>query len=422
MGTGITPASAELPSLTFTHQMGLVLTANFIANPFTPAIIGKFNGLILPDTQLPAPNGTATSNDTVGFLTATVTSTGSFSGQVKMAAQVFSISGVFDNTGLARFGTTRTTSLTLVPTSGLPWLEVVLHLDLTGTTSKITGTVTRKERSVITAVSNIDADRAFYSTTNKVSSALAGTTSKSYTLVFKHRSSQSGLTATEYPQGDGYATGTVKTDGTVSFTGMLADNTAVTLSAPLSKNDQWPLFTQLYSLKGAVVGMVKVQSASTTDMDSSAGLLWLRPYQSVQWYPFGWPDSIGLDLIGSIYNGPPASVYPGLAAVDAMNGNAKLTFYAGKLTASQIKFVNLSPTNALTRAPTNDTTFTATIVPASGLLKGTFNHTDTTKPAWQGVLFPKAGANQGGYGYFMTASPEVIDGTGESGAVHFESK
>lgn len=108
--------------------------------------------------------------------------------------------------------------------------------------------------------------------------------------------------------------------------------------------------------------------------------------------------------------------------MDTLNGNATLTFADGLLSGPVTKNVNIHPTtSAATRAPTTDTSYTFTLVPASGLISGTFTHSNATKPAWQGVLMQK-GANKGGYGYFMTVSPKVIDGTGVSGGVKLLAK
>lgn len=47
--TGVTPAAQELPALTFIMQPGLVLTANFILNPFTVDVAaGVFHSLVAP--------------------------------------------------------------------------------------------------------------------------------------------------------------------------------------------------------------------------------------------------------------------------------------------------------------------------------------------------------------------------------------
>ena len=415
-GTNITAAMMELPTLTFTHREGLTLTAHFKSNPFTSAIIGTFTGLVLPSTIAPAPSGTLASNGTVGWISANVLSTGAFTGTLKIDGLTLPMSGIFDNEGDARFGTARSKTLSLARTTK-PALEVSLKLDMTGTISKLTGTVTQRYRTTITAVSDIDADRAAYLLTKNAPPSLAGTTSKPYTLVFKHLTSQPGLLAIDYPQGDGFATGTIKTNGTVSISGKLADHTAITAAAHLSKMNRWPLFAQLYALKGSFNAWINVDDApADTDMTGSS-VHWFRPYQATQWYPWGWDEGIDVDIIGAHYSPPPAGVFPVPLPVDALNGNATLTFSDGGLSPSVVKAVNISPTNVANRAPTSDTSYTFTLTPTSGLISGTyFTHTNLTKPAWQGVLFQK-GANKAGYGYFMTASPKVVDGTGQSGAV-----
>src|ERR1035438_602931 len=54
------------------------------------------------------------------------------------------------------------------------------------------------------------------------------------------------------PQGDGYGAVTVDTGGNVSLTGALADGTTLKtslghpLTAPVSKNGQWPVYASLY--------------------------------------------------------------------------------------------------------------------------------------------------------------------------------
>ena len=415
-GTNITAAMMELPALTFTHREGLTLTAHFKPNPFTTGIIGTFTGLVLPSTVAPAPGGTLATHETVGWISANVLSTGSFTGTVKIDGLTLPMNGIFDNAGDARFGTTRSKTLSLARTTK-PALEVSLKLDMTGTTSKLTGTVTQRYRTTITAVSDIDADRAAYLLTKNAPPSLAGISSKPYTFVFKHRTTQPGLLAIDYPQGDGYATGTTKTDGTVSISGKLADHTAITASAPLSKVNRWPLFAQLYALKGSFNAWINVDEApADTDMTGSS-VHWFRPYQATQWYPWGWSEGIDVDIIGAHYNPSPASVFPVPLPVDALNGNATITFSDGGLSPSVVKAINISPTNVATKAPTTDASYVFTLTPTTGLIGGTyFTHTDLTKPAWQGVLFQK-GANKAGYGYFMTVAPRVTDGTGASGAV-----
>lgn len=419
-GTGITPAMLELPSLTFTHREGLVLSAQFRSNPFTASLIGSFNGLILPSASVPAPGGSVASHETVGALSnLTVQSNGAFSGTVKVDGLSMIVAGIFDNSGMARFGPARATTMSLVRTTK-PSLEVALHLDMTGTTNRITGTMTQRLRSAITAQSVIEADRAFYNATTKMDALLPATTLKSYTMALRSRASHPGFATGDYPQGDGIATGTVRNDGATSFAFKLADHIAFSASAPLSKTNTWPVFAQLYLLKGSFAAWMTMNpTLADTDL-TGTDVHWFRPWQNVQWYPWGWPEGIDVEIIGARYT-PPA--LPGLLPVDLINGNAVLTFSEGGISGQVIKNVNIHPTTSVvTRVPAMDASFAISLVPTTGAISGTFfTHSDGSKPAWQGVLLQK-GANKGGYGYFMTVSPRVIDGTGLSGKASLQAR
>ena len=401
------------PTLTFVFYEGMLLTARFIPNPFTTSVAGRFNGLVTPEDQQP-------SNASLGFFSATVTTTGAFTGTLKIDGSALPFTGLFDNTGTAHFGPARDRTLSLLR-SHKPALGLSLSLDMTGETGKISGSVIRSLGDEVSSVSIIDADRAAFSAVAKAPPDLAGTIGKPYTLVFRHHATQNNLEPTQYPQGDGYATGTVKADGTVSFTGKLADNTAISASAPLAKLNQWPLFAQLYSSQGCIAGLVQ---ADTTPRDTDMACVnvqWVRPAQKTQWYPSGWNDGVLVDIIGSQYIPPPASVFPLPGAVDPVRGNATLTFASGNLASPLTKFVNISSTNVAGKAPATDTSFTFSLTATTGVFGTSFSHPNGTRPAFQGVLFRK-GANQAGYGYFMTVAPKVVDGTGESGGVKLLAK
>ena len=436
---GVTAVALELPTFTFTFREGLVLTANFIANPFAAAVTGSFNGLILPSVTDPAPSGSVRSNETVGKVTATVGGTGGFSGTLFIDGMSLGFAGVFDNTGTGRFGTNRATSFTVVRTTK-PSYELNLTLDPAPADPnkiEIAGTLTKKIRGITKSVSDLHADRAHYNgTTVKVLPNLAGTTSKAYTVVFPPKglgSQPAGFTLADYPQGDGYATATVSINGTVSLAGKLADGTIIGASAPLSKTNTWPLFQQLYPVlgvkKGCIAGQVTLDDGPAQTETDMAGtdLLWFRPFQLVQWYPFGWDEGILVDLMGAKYVVPPAtpatSVFPGpgpasaLKAVDPVNGNASLTFSDGLLSGPITRSVNISTANVATRPTSNtDANFTLVLTAASGIVTGVVTHTDGTKPAFQGVIIQK-GTQRGAYGYFLTKQPTVIDYKGESGGV-----
>ncbi len=416
-GTGVTTATAELPALTFTMQQGLALTASFITNPFQPNIIGTFNGLVSPSSSLPPPNGTIPGNDTTGILqNAVVQSTGSFTSLLKIDGLSLPLAGKFDNLGVARFGTGRTSAVNLVR-PGKRSLMVMLQLDMSGLTGKVTGTVQQTEHGALAARSDIDADRSTYSLSAKVPTALAGPKTQVYTLIFSSKTPQpTGITAQYYPQGDGFAAMSVNVNGTVTLTGRLADHTVITASAPLVNTggtNHWPVLAQLYALKGCLAGTATLADAAASTEDVTGTLSWFRPYQPVQWYADGWSDGIKTVLIGARYVVPTiGSVFPGL---QPPTPNAAVQFTQGLLAAPINKDITISPANIVT--PTNPTML---ITKATGLINGVFTHTDGTKPAYQGAIIQK-GASAGARGYFMTrATP--LNYLGESGAVSVKAK
>lgn len=417
-GTGVSDAAKELPALTFTMQSGLALTANFLLNPFVPSVAGTYNGLVIPSETLPE-GGTAPSVATVGHLTATVGTTGSFTATLKIdGASLALTGGKFDNLGVARFGKTRATSLTLKRT-GKPDLEVALTLNMTPGTGKLTGSVTQKLAGITQAVSEVDADRAHYSSKSKVPATFAGTVSQRYNVIFPTEA-QTGLTTDKYPQGTGIGSIIVKTDGGVAFAGTLADNTTFTASTTLSQNQKCPFFVQLYTLKGSIAGQVTVDPTQDATDAVATDCLWFRPNlptAAVQWYRNGWPSGITVDLLGAKFIVPPTtpatSVIPGLGTTSP---NATLSFAEGLLGGPINKNVNISPANAVTEVPA-DASYTLTLTKTTGEIGGSFTHTDGKKPTYKATTIQKAGVHRGTWGFFLTAPTAPLNHLGQSGRV-----
>lgn len=422
-GTGVTTLAAELPTLSFIMQDGLELTASFIVNPFTTAYTGIFNGLVLPNSP------TLPHADTLGMLqNAKVLGNGSFTSTLKIDGASFPVNGSFfpiGSTAYARFvnGTTRGTEL-IIARSGKPSLIVSLTLNL-HSGSGIRGTLKQRSRGVDIAECDVSGYLAAYSATNKAPSALAGTVSKPYTLLLPAMTQIPPIGATYYPQSPGYATMTLSVAGVASFTGRLADHTPFSGSGSLFSGDQWPLFVSLYSGKGAIAGYVTITDANATtyDVNATGDLYWVRPpIASSQWYPDGWADGIMVGMVGARYNVPPAtpatSVFPSLQAISP---SLTLTFTNGLLASLQTFDQTISPLNVVTNVPLSPTGPTMTITKATGLVTGSFPHTDGTRPTYQGVILQK-GALKGANGYFMSTSPKVVNGLGESGAMSAVAK
>ncbi len=417
-GTGVTATAAQVATLKFTMQPGLSLTANFIKNPFVAGVTGTFNGLVVP--QL----GTPTQVDTMGMLqNAVVTSTGAFTSTLKIAGLSVPVNGVFDNTGAARFGTGRSLALALAR-ANLPSLLVSLNLNMAG--GGLTGTVTQSlDFGSSTYTSSITAQPALYSATSKVFADLAGTTSKPYTLLLPAAPQVPALDLQDYPQGTGYATMTLGVTGTVAYSGRLADNTPISGSAALVAANQWPLFVSLYSGHGCLWGTVAVTDADASTYDvTSNGLLWVRPEQDTsQWYPGGWPEGVLVGLVGARYVIPPripaSSVFPGLQQ-NPPSADATLSFTGGLLTSAPVFGMNINPLNAAYQVPVLGTA-TLVITSTTGAVTGTFLHTDGTRPTYYGAILQK-GPREGAQGYFMSTSPRVLDGFGQSGSMSAVAK
>lgn len=424
-GTGITGLAAELPSLNFVFTEGLVLTAKFIPNPFE-AVAGEYNGLV----QASGP--TVRSNATDGHIKVTITKTGSFSGTLRTDGFSLPLSGVFDNTGVARFNTNRTTT-GLVQRPGKPALELELTADLTPPLSKvITGAITQKYRTTVVATSTVEATLKAFDGKTPATSVPAGylVNKGLYTAVLPSRASQgAGLTTADYPLGDGLGQFTVLKTGVVSFKGALADGTAITASGPLTADLELAFFAPLYPVAkipgGSVLGGLAFDDTETDSDVSGTDFVWYRPYlDKVQHYPFGWPEGIDVDLLGAKYAVTPGtSVLQGLSAVNPASGNADLSFSDGLLASPVDKSVNVDSANKVANAPVTDKSFTLKITPANGEFSGTFTDDGGKKPAFRGVIIQK-GAQAGGYGYFLSAppAPKVIDGTGQGGAVTLSKK
>ncbi|OAI56770.1 hypothetical protein AYO49_03655 [Verrucomicrobiaceae bacterium SCGC AG-212-N21] len=452
---GMASSSLEKQALTFIFREGLILQAGFTANPYTSAVIGTYNGLIAASPTLPdranGDDGSVPSLSTEGYFSATVMSTGAFSAKLTIDGFVLNLAGSFDQQGRARFGTTR--SLTqVVARPNKP--SLIVKLDIGGPAlsvapaGKITGQVTAMQfpqGAGPASVSTVVADRAHftgltdvltvpddYLTVTGSAASPTGRTDGVFTvrlpsvpLASQPDRIATVLTERDYPQSSGVGTLRVTKAGLVTLTATLADGTPVAASSTLSSDLRAALFAQLYSLKGFLSAPIQLDHAQTdSDLKAQSGkaVLWSRPFIGTShYYPFGWAETLELDLLGARYvaasnqgvlkapNGAP------LQDADA-DGNVTLTFSLGQLSAELVKSANLSKADVVTKVPSNDLTFTMTVNRATGAITGTFDHTDDTKPSYNAIIFQK-GPNAGAHGYFLTKQPTPIDFTGESGRV-----
>lgn len=419
--------SSSTTSLKFTMKEGMAITATFLPDPFTPAIVGEYNGLITADSGVTPGHGTN------GTIKINVTSKGTFTGTVRAGNVTQSVSGFVSTNSLSNifalsrslpagelifdqppppppdpFSLGDTTHfliwLPILPDNTDPDLSIQrpdkpplvlnlkLDLDPTGT-HKITGTLAEKTPTGSTPMSVIEADRAAFDGKTPATTTVAAT----YTCALLPSSVNA-----QTPQGSGIGTITVTKDGKLSFVGSLADGTAMTSTMPLSAARTAPLYALLYGSRGAFGAMVALDESQPNSDVSSASSWWFRPFITGNVLPQGWPEGLSPQLVGAKYAVPAGeSVLRGLDPVP--NPNATLSFAEGGLVAPISKALKLAKTNAITKLDTKDTSFTATLTAATGKLTGSFTHSNGKKTTYNAIVLQK-GANRGAFGYFVGSS------------------
>jgi len=383
-----------------------------------------FFGLIRPET------GTATSNATVGFLTGSLTATtGLFTGSILVDGVTQAISATFYGDGSPIF----TVSGTKQKSLSFGGRTLTLSLNTGGGNDEITATLTSGGNT-----SSGVAKRAIYTATNPVAAGLLNATATTglATVVFPFKAQTPAVDATTYPQGDGYASIAITNAGAMTITGTLADNTTFSATTALVEGNEVPFFGQILTpgsttvRGGSFSGTLKLDTVPADSDLTGTDLLWIRStvtqqsgttaaVLATQIYTAGWPNGILVDALGALYNRTlTVQTSLGLGALDAVNGNGKLQFADGKLTTGITKTNFNVNGSTVTKIPASDTSFTLTVTQTTGAFSGTirpnWTPTATALPAFKGIILQK-GANQGGFGFFLSNIPS--DSDPESGGV-----
>lgn len=400
----ISASALHLPVLSFIHREGLALRASFVESPYTPSVMGSYEGSV----YLNGPSGPKV--DTEGYLSLTLQSLGSFTGKLLLEGGTVPVSGGFDSDGQSRFGANRSPFVTLLR-KDKPALTLTLGF---GPGGEIIGTITLQDGSGRSL--GINAKRNPYSAANPVPLSLLGTsgTDGHYTTAFvSNDNSFSGYTTAQYPQGDGTGFWKLSKTGAISVTATLADGTPFTAKASLAADGTWRLYAPLHGGKGVIVGDM-VPNVTATEDYRAEDSLWIRPALDTQHYPSGWTDPLIMDTVSAKYTVTPGtSIVPGLSG-----GAATLRFSAGLLPAVESRTTTISAADIATNT-SSDTGFSLKIDRKTGLYSGTFTHTDTSKTSFKGVILNKDSASLC-TGFFLTTTLKVKDYTGQGGAVVLE--
>ncbi len=372
--TGTAQGSLVLVSnaakLTFNMQSNLVLQANVIANPFTPAK-GTYNGLFTPGIR---------AQDNSGFFTLTLSDSGSYSASLKCGTSTYPFTGQFDVAG-------QSGKVVLRPGTNA-W---VVAMQLQFAVQEVWGAVSN---GVIGGwVAELRADRAVFDARTNPATRFAG----SYTLNIPGGTNSDGTVRL----GDSYLTPVVDAGGKMTYSGWLADGTAVgPISVPVSGGGHAPVYVPLYSGKGSLLGWLGLDDGQPAT--GMAGLLsWIRPAVAGGYYPAGLTNEVW--SAGARYKAPTNTT---TRVIEMTNG--VVIFEGGNLGVPLTNAVMMTITNkVMDLSLSNKLSLSLTV--SNGAFAGSVTQPGLTRSnLFKGVLLQDENS---GYGYFL--------GTNRSGRVRF---
>ncbi len=397
----LTEAQRLSKTLNLTMTEGLSITANTVDDPFLPSVVGDYSGLVRADTVI------TPTHENEGAIQVKISPTGSFTGTLRIAGVSLPFIGVLDTEGIARFDSALETTVLL---ARAPQAGYVLAFTADLGAKRITGALRRQTRLGSEPLSIIEANRH-----------VGAATETFYTWAMPAQLQTSGLTAIQYPQGDGVGSMKLSKLGAATLAGVLADGTNFTSSAAMGADMSLPMFVSLERGAGSLNGWLAVDHTRPDSDISCSALNWFKPVIAVAThYPFGWPEGVTLPLIGARFSVPVSeSVLPDLSAV--LGANALLRFTQGALTRALQKELIISAKNLVTKEPASNPSYTMKLTTTTGQFTGSFTHRDGAVANYTGVILQK-GTNRRGFGHFLTAKPKVITGAGQSGVVSLKTK
>ncbi len=405
------PATAG-PNLTFVFTEALaaapVIDLHFVSSIYLDAEQrGTRIGLISPDVvqDITAPR--------LGRIEVTTTSSGAFSGSVRLGGKRLPIRGVFDAGRVARFQSDWKTAATLKAAGGR-LLDLRMHWQTT-----VQG---QNELAGTLAASSSDPPEIESSFTAFPVSFDGKTPGTSPPGVYLEQGGKFTLVLRPAPLSPpgplGFSHGlmTLRAKGSVTFTLSLADSTTATGSDRLTDDLAGHLYIPLYTQRsGCLWTRFQLQDqpdSDLTDDPAGQGCWWVKPAGNRQHYPQGWPAGFQLELLGAKFNPASRPLLPGLAPESP---NAVLAFTEGDLATSLDIPVTFDPNNVIRPESAAAGQATVKITSSKGRVTGKFTAPNTLlRHSYSGVILQK-GAHQGAFGYFLTPAKRPFDGAGKSG-------
>ena len=396
----VTARSVTIKAINAAIATPVSITFPITIHPFPAAAGGTFTALVEPDAKI--------NDDLGGHLTLTSTPLGALSSTLKLGAALHSLKGDWQipvaGKATARLEVKR-------PGAASLWLDLLLDIaDRSRPDVWLEGTVS--ESAPGTASAELGGYRHAWPTGTSPA-PFAG----SYTATLGAAVGPPGPGDTA-PAGPGWLIFSTAANGTVTWSGKLADGTAIGGSSYLWPDRRFPVYQSLYTGKGSIIGQPMIEFPSKS---ISGALPWLKKPQTSLIYGGGL--DLDLTVAGHGYTAPDAGQpVLGLSLVSAGQFNADLDFAGGGIeSAAQAGALEqpcrITGTNTAVLATgitANPTAMRITQINAkTGFFTGTFTLKDRTPVVPRVVNFEGVldSVLETGTGFFLLSELPVAPAT-----------
>ena len=253
----VTVLTAVTETLDFETKPNLVLTANFVPDPFITNLRGSYNGLV-----------SGSNSNERGLFNLKLSKSGQFTGSMKIGTVTLPLKGKILGSGFW--------TATIKKKGGLSY-TVILNLTLSQAGDRqINGTILATGVNSTFVADLNDWHKAKGADPGKVSDAYSGY----YNVLMPPALTN---TDTDFPTGIGFGRVNIGKLGSVKFVGKLGDGTPATAGSKLVKRNSgavvFPLFLALNKSQGNVSGFVTYDNMQPSS-DMTATLDWAEPLTS----------------------------------------------------------------------------------------------------------------------------------------------
>lgn len=365
---------------------------NWTILPLASGAIGTFNGLVERHATLNGGLG--------GSIKVVTISSGGFTGTLKLGALSYPLVGALTTPPGGGNPTGRVALVRKVPLTNLT-VTWTIHLD--------TGEMEGEIDDPIADPAPLRAWRTPWSSTNK-----ATLYAYNYTAALTPEvAAPSETTAAPlWPEGEGYALLAISNTGIATWSGKLADGTAITGSTTAGPHGEVALQMMLYTNTGSLRGWAMIDA--TGNLDNDGIIDWAKAAQPAKSTTRSYKGGIPLHeltLIGGRYLKPSSGPLLGLPNAPA---NAQVQFIGGGLETDLAQAFTITDKNAV-QVPSstqNPNTVKVTLAAGTGLISGTFlpgPAVPKRTASFNGILVPRLGR---GAGHFLLQRlPEALGET-----------